>query len=404
MAERVAEEAIGAGFGAAGVHCRVIAPAMQWLGELWERGEVTVADEHLATAISHNVLARLFPRLLDAPSRSRERVMLAAAEGEHHVLGLRMVADMLEGAGFDVLYLGADVPLDALIGACEKHRPAVVGLAATMPLALPMVLAELVEVSSLEPPPKLMVGGRAFLLSAQVGLTVPVVVDGERAESTVEHLLADGSQGPPLEPLLLERIAGDESAVAATREIGTISDRFSSTALVSADTARDAARRGHAMEKLAFRDPLTGTWNRRAFDDRVAGQSTDDVLLMVDVDHFKAINDTWGHDAGDAALIAVARSILKNVRPSDFVARYGGDEFIVLLPDVGLSEAAEIAERVRTGIVDEVREPSVTVSVGLAHRSGDQRLAGITVDRALYQAKLAGRNRVAGLPSDTPVP
>ncbi|HZG35302.1 MAG TPA: GGDEF domain-containing protein, partial [Gaiellaceae bacterium] len=124
-------------------------------------------------------------------------------------------------------------------------------------------------------------------------------------------------------------------------------------------------------------------------------QSSDDVLLMIDVDHFKTINDTWGHDAGDATLVAVARTIEKNVRPGDFVARYGGDEFIVLLPDLDVEEARKIAERVLAGVSHTLTEPPITISVGLAAFRGDSRLSGITVDQALYKAKTAGRNRVA---------
>ena len=398
LAERVAREALDAGFDAGGVNCRVITPAMRWIGELWERGAITTADEHLATAISHGVLARLFPRLLNVPLRSRERVMLAAAQGEHHVLGLQMVADMLEGVGFDVLFLGADVPRDALLAACELHRPAVLGLGATMPLNLPILLSELVEVSRLEFPPRLFVGGLALPSAVKAGLLVPLVVSADLAITTVEALLAGGPQGPPLSQALLQSIPrGDHGAAVGIDDIGTIPDHFSGTVLAAAETARDSARRAYGMEQLALRDPLTGTWNRRAFDDRMAEpdeQSSDAVLLMIDVDHFKTVNDTWGHDIGDATLAAVAHVIERNVRPSDFVARYGGDEFIVLLPSASLAEGKEVAERVRSGVADALIAPPVTVSIGLADYSGDARLSGITVDQALYAAKTAGRNRI----------
>lgn len=399
LAERVAEEALSAGFDAGAVHCRVIAPAMEWIGELWACGGITPADEHLATAITHGVLARLFPRLLRTTMRSRERVMLAAAEGEHHVLGLRMVADTLEGAGFDVLYLGADVPLEALLDACRKHRPAVLCLGVTMPLNTPTLLAELVQAAELDEPPLLLVGGRALRPDLGVKLRVPVVKRSEDVIAEIERLLAGGPQGPPLEQELAQRIpraATGKRACAA--EIGTIPDHFSATALASADTARDASRRAHELEQLAFRDPLTGTWNRRAFDDRfseLACQSATLALLMVDVDRFKTINDTLGHEAGDTTLVNVAKTIVQNVRPGDFAARYGGDEFMVLLPETKLSDARIVAERVRRGVCDELREPPVTVSIGVASFSGDQRLTGLTVDQALYQAKAQGRNRVA---------
>ena len=127
-AERVVDDALAAGLAPAAIQSLVIEPAMERIGRLWEANAITVADEHLATAISQSVLVRLFDRLTVAPPRSRERVLLAAVEGQHHVLGLRMIADVMEGAGFDVLYLGADVPVDALRRFAAEHRPAITGL------------------------------------------------------------------------------------------------------------------------------------------------------------------------------------------------------------------------------------------------------------------------------------
>jgi MerR family transcriptional regulator, light-induced transcriptional regulator len=111
QAEQVMDEALLAGVSPAAIHALVIEPAMVHIGELWESAEISVADEHLATAISHGVLIRLFDALSLAPECSRQRVLLAAVQGQHHVLGLRMVADVLEGAGFDVLFLGANARL-----------------------------------------------------------------------------------------------------------------------------------------------------------------------------------------------------------------------------------------------------------------------------------------------------
>ena len=399
FAERIAEEALSAGFDASVVHCRVIAPAMESIGELWACGSLTPADEHLATAITHGVLARLFPRLLRTTMRSRERVMLAAAEGEHHVLGLRIVADTLEGAGFDVLYLGADVPLEALLEACRKHRPAVLCLGATMPLNAPTLLAELVELAKLEEPPLLIAGGRAIGAELEAKLRVPVVRRSEDVIAEIERVLVSGPQGPPLEQELAERIPLAASAeLAGAADIGTIPDHFSATALASADTARDASRRAHELEQLAFRDPLTGTWNRRAFDDRF-GELAEPVRQAGAVDgRRRSLQDDQRHArarGGRPTLVKVAKTIVQNVRPADFAARYGGDEFIVLLPETKLSDARVVAERVRRGVCDELREPPVTVSIGVAAFSGDQRRTGLTVDQALYRAKARGRNRVA---------
>ncbi|MGA2926541.1 MAG: PAS domain S-box protein, partial [Solirubrobacteraceae bacterium] len=97
----VVDDALGSGLSAVEIQSRVIAPAMWGIGELWQLGKLTVAEEHLATAVSHHVLARLYPGLLAHTQRRSDTVLVAAVHGEHHVLGLRMVADVFEGAGYD---------------------------------------------------------------------------------------------------------------------------------------------------------------------------------------------------------------------------------------------------------------------------------------------------------------
>jgi diguanylate cyclase (GGDEF)-like protein len=117
---------------------------------------------------------------------------------------------------------------------------------------------------------------------------------------------------------------------------------------------------------------------------------------MIDVDHFKAINDGYGHRAGDLALIGVARCIDDSLRPGDFAARYGGDEFVVLLPDTATAAAVEIGERIRRWIETTLTAPQITVSIGISVPDhADRRRAALDVDRALYAAKEHGRNQLA---------
>ena len=125
---------------------------------------------------------------------------------------------------------------------------------------------------------------------------------------------------------------------------------------------------------------------------------------MVDVDHFKRVNDQYGHPAGDRMLYAVAQSLVNLMRPNDMIVRFGGEEFIVLLPDLELPEAMTIAERLRAGIaavkvrIDGVLEPlSVTVSLGVDRMLPNETLETLvaSADAALYRAKAGGRNRVA---------
>ncbi len=165
-----------------------------------------------------------------------------------------------------------------------------------------------------------------------------------------------------------------------------------------------------ALAELARRDGLTKLFNRRAFDDallemssrldRVGGRMA---LLMIDIDHFKTINDTHGHGVGDDVLRAVSRTLTADVRLVDRVFRVGGEEFGVLLYGAEADAAAATAERLRQSVeAAPVSTPkgvvAVTISVGIAAAAAGEDRATLvaTADAALYRAKQAGRNRVAG--------
>ncbi|MEO5634143.1 diguanylate cyclase [Gaiella sp.] len=397
-AEAVGQAALDAGMAVPAIHSCVIAPAMQRIGDLWQSDAMTVADEHLATAISASVLGQLFPHGLNAPPRSRQRIMLAAAPGEHHVLGLRMAADALEGAGFDVLYLGADMPLDGLLNACRAHKPAVLGLSVTMPLNVPGLIREVEAVGALANAPQILVAGQAAPLLLEQGLDVPVILHSEEVVSVVERLLSLPHIGDVVPPELAARVpptrSGDQAGSDSSR---TIESRFSTTVQAASETARVAGRHAYAMERLAYHDPLTGLWNRRAYDDRFQTITDGDpasAILMIDVDQFKQVNDTFGHAVGDATLVGVAKAMLETVRPGDFASRLGGDEFSILLPATDLTQAAAIAERFRSRVEGTMRDPPVTVSVGVARTGSSRRASSLAGDRALYDAKEHGRNRV----------
>jgi methanogenic corrinoid protein MtbC1 len=319
VAQEVIDAASEQGMRVEEVQARIIAPAMRWIGDCWQSGEATVADEHLATAITQDILARLFRRALHAGPRSRERVVLAAAQGEHHALGLRMAADVLEGAGFDVLYLGADIPLPILLETCRKHTPAALGMSVSMPLNVPTLIAEIQAVCALPHPPAIFVAGRAAAAAIALGLNVPVIETVEATVGVVEALLA----APPkkvvpdaLTALVPDTILVSEAAAPSKAEA------FSRTAKLGADSVRESVRHAYEMEQLAYRDALTGLWNRRAYDDRFFDLQKEDgsavMLLAVDVDGFKSINDSFGHEVGDATLVRVGDAMLGCVRPGDF--------------------------------------------------------------------------------------
>jgi diguanylate cyclase (GGDEF)-like protein len=170
------------------------------------------------------------------------------------------------------------------------------------------------------------------------------------------------------------------------------------------------------LEQLATTDPLTGLLNRRSFQaaclrefERFRRQGTPLSLMLIDIDHFKTINDRYGHDVGDQALTQLAVTCLAKLRRTDVMARLGGEEFVVLTPGSKTDDATLLAERLRVSVAqmrtgrDQI---SFTVSIGLAEaHPADPALddALARADQALYQAKAEGRNRViVGKRDDTP--
>jgi MerR family transcriptional regulator, light-induced transcriptional regulator len=158
-AERIARDALDAGLSVADVYDRIVAPSMRRIGDLWAQGTIGVADEHLATQISHRVVA-LGAHLASVADRRRgARVLAAAVEGEHHVLGLEMASSLLEDAGYEVLLLGADVPVGQLGATVARHAPALVALAATMPHRARVLRESVSAVQTAAPKVGLILGG-----------------------------------------------------------------------------------------------------------------------------------------------------------------------------------------------------------------------------------------------------
>jgi len=165
------------------------------------------------------------------------------------------------------------------------------------------------------------------------------------------------------------------------------------------------------LEQEAQRDGLTGLFNRAWFDRTLArdvAQAAQDrtplSLVLFDIDHFKRVNDTYGHQVGDKVLAGVANVLGGRMRPTDFAARYGGEEFVLLLPNTDAPGAAVVAERLRRRVAEAVHEIGsgsvlrVTVSAGHATLRPDSDATAEMLlscaDGALYTAKRGGRNRV----------
>lgn len=194
-------------------------------------------------------------------------------------------------------------------------------------------------------------------------------------------------------------------------EIGMIIDA-TLLALALAYQFRSIQIEHKLAEQLAARDPLTGLNNRRAFIEKAQlvwnmtqRNQRELAVIILDIDHFKSINDRYGHAAGDAALVAISEVLSASARDEDVVARWGGEEFLLLLPETRLESALVMAERLKKAI-QEIRVPSqggeiaFTASFGVAHKAGHENLNELIseADRYLYQSKEGGRNRIsAGL-------
>lgn len=215
-----------------------------------------------------------------------------------------------------------------------------------------------------------------------------------------------------LRPILLLKQGADDfgKGKLSRRVIITSKDELGDLAGTFNIMAENLEKDQEILKELAIRDGLTGLYNSREFHRlleieiaRSERYKHSLSLLILDIDHFKVVNDMYGHQAGDGVLRALGTWLNSEIRTSDYAARYGGEEFAVILPELTADSALAMAERLRSGIasrqisVDEGHTVKVTVSIGVAAfpvdaKSDEELIAA--ADRALYVAKQAGRNRV----------
>lgn len=242
---------------------------------------------------------------------------------------------------------------------------------------------------------------------------IPIImVTAKGTPEVLEEAFAAGAIDfltKPYDPI--ELVARVSSALALKRERDCCRQREHELMALS----QALAEANGQLELLARRDALTGVANRRAFDEqlevewrRAARDRHSLSVVILDVDHFKAYNDTYGHPAGDRALTRVANSISSTLRrPGDLAARYGGEEFVLLLPQTEYAGAQAVAERVRSTIealemthagVDDRAMLTVSLGVSSVVPDGSMSAEWLTgaADASLYRAKQAGRNRVGG--------
>jgi diguanylate cyclase (GGDEF)-like protein len=206
----------------------------------------------------------------------------------------------------------------------------------------------------------------------------------------------------------LERLAADADA----REE---QERLAVTVAEQLALALGNARLRESLRRQSVLDPLTGLFNRRYFDEtlkrelaRSRRMAAPLSLIVLDIDHFKHVNDGFGHEAGDAVLRAIAQLVRQSIRDCDVACRFGGEELVILMPDCSQPDAARRAESLRADIagapplLDGAGPAAVTASFGVAEypiHGPDAEALFRAADKALYQAKREGRNRVVAASS-----
>jgi len=397
QAESIALTCLQSGMSIERLYGGVIAPSMWRIGQLWEKKAITVVDEHLATAITLRVMARIYGLEIKSRMSRPGRVLLAATEGQRHEIGLRMAGDVLEFAGYDVIYLGGDVPTASLLESVRRFEPDLVGISTILASNMSRVEWAVMKLAEQFPDTPVVLGGPAVSEAA-------LAFDGVERSETVEdlpdmvgRLLVEWGiasdrqpQGPESKTLPTSLAAEEESPEGHMLQI--VAD--------FTEEVRAQARLVSSYRQLAYEDVTTAGPNRRAFDYHLEelnrNSAAQPVCLMVlDIDSFKLVNDSLGHEDGDRLLREVAGVIDNSLRDGDFSARLGGDEFGVLLPVTQTTQAEVIANRILESVRKMDRANPIAATIGISRLEGDTRQALIRADTALYEAKAAGKDRVA---------
>lgn len=186
----VVDEARAAGLGLPALYLDVFQPALREIGRLWQDNEITVAEEHLATAVTQIAMGRLYDDFCMRTPRSGRTLLAACAQSERHEVGLRMICDLLEMEGWDATYLGATVPQDSLVAMVLKNRPDVLALSASIAPHLTQLKSLIEEVRAVtgDAVPYILVGGRPFLEDASLADRVGADAMARDTTSAVERL------------------------------------------------------------------------------------------------------------------------------------------------------------------------------------------------------------------------
>ncbi len=318
-------------------------PALERVGSDWERGALPVAQEHVASGITERALASIYPTLIDGTPKNGIRVLLAGVAGEQHSIGLRAISDVLDGEGFETIYLGPDTPVGSIVDAVDRFRPALVGLSLSLGADAEELERAVAAVAGTHLPVSVMLGGRGVPeeLRGYPGYVSGRGVRG-RDRPSARHGSPCGADGAgrgrgPQRSKMTSPAPLDRHAAATTTDL--------------ANLAREHARRASDYRAMALSDAVTGLPNRRAWDERLATMSAHvrgprPRSRRLQVRQRPRRPSRRATPSSNRASTAVRDAL----RGDDFAARLGGDEFGVLLPHTDRRTAATIADRTRESI------------------------------------------------------
>jgi MerR family transcriptional regulator, light-induced transcriptional regulator len=191
------DRALRAGLELTDLYLEVFQRSLREIGRLWQENEITVADEHVATAITQGAMARAFEDAFDWDGGERPTLVAACADTERHEVGLRMICDLLEVRGWDTTYLGATVPVDSLVVMVGRKAPDAVALSASIAPHIPRLRLMIEQIRSLvASPPLILVGGRPFLGDPSLATRIGADLTAPDAASAVELLQSRIRSGP----------------------------------------------------------------------------------------------------------------------------------------------------------------------------------------------------------------
>ncbi len=384
------------------IYLYVFQPGQYELGRLWQTRKIDVATEHYGTAITHSIMAQLYPRILSSEKMGL-RFLGACINGEQHEIGIRMLTDLLELKGWDTYYLGSNTPPGSIIKKIKEREIDLAGISATMTYNLSNVEDLIKKIRSEAGDVKIMVGGYPFRVDENLWKAIGADGYGRDAGQASRQATSLVKKGK----IARKAKAGQSFVSSSKTEAQNKKRLYSKLAAINNEllTAQrklekkniELEKLNQELEEIAIRDPLTKLYNRRFFYQKIEEEinrakrlNYGMVVAMVDINNFKQVNDSHGHEAGDKVLKKFASIVENNLRKGiDSAYRWGGDEFLILLVDSNLEKAEKVLKRLDSNLRSYLSEVSLSYGFEKISRLGRVDMEKIIkiVDNKMYEYK-----------------